>query len=83
MKAKVKELIKNELIGEILELPLMQVKGKIIDETKNCFEILTNDGHRKKILKNQKLILYLGDKKIEINGKTIEIRPEERPKKIK
>ena len=83
MKEKVQKLIKGELIGQVLELPLIQLKGKIIDETKYCFEIITKDGHRKKVLKNQKLILHIEGQKIEIFGKKIEIRPEERPKKIK
>ena len=83
MKANIKNLIAGELIGKTLNVPLTETKGKIINETKYCFEILTKDKHTKKVLKNQKLIFSLNGKKIEINGKKMEMRPEERLKKIK
>ena len=83
MKSEVKNFISGELIGQILEVPLIGTKGKIINETKYCFEILTKENHRKKVLKNQKLIFSLDGKKIEVDGKKIEIKSEERLKKIK
>lgn len=83
IKSDVKNLITGELIGKELEIPLTGTKGKIIDETKHCFEIITKEGNRKKVLKNQKLILVMNKEKIEIEGKNIEMRPEERLKKIK
>ena len=83
MKSEAKDLLRGELIGQILEIPLTGTKGKIINETKYCFEILTINNHRKKIIKNQKLIFSLEREKIEVDGEKIEMKPEDRLKKIK
>jgi len=81
MESDIKGLIRQELIGKTLEVPLTGTIGKIIDETKYCFEILTDKNHRKKVIKNQRLIIFHQGKKIEIDGKKIEKRPEDRLKK--
>lgn len=78
-----KDLFSGELIGVMVEVPLIGTKGKIIEETKNCFEILTKEKHRKKIIKGQKLVFFLDGKKIEVEGKKLQHKPEERLKKIK
>ena len=80
MKENIKRLLKGELIGSPIEVPSRKLTGRIINETKYTFEILTTKKQRKKILKNQELIFKMEDKKINVNGKILEIKPEERIK---
>ena len=80
MKQIIQNFLRGELIGLPIEIPLKKIKGKIIDETKNTFEILTLKKQRKKIIKNQKIIFKMENKKIIINGKILKIKPEERVK---
>ena len=80
IKKKVKNFLKGELIGLVIEAPLNNIKGKIIDETKNTFTIINEKKQRRKILKNQELIFKIDNKKIIINGKILEVKPEERIK---
>lgn len=82
-----KEITRHELIGSEIEITsssnpnLKGIKGKIIDETKNMLLIETEKGV-KKIIKNQiKMKLNTQRKIIEIEGKKIVGRPEERIKK--
>ena len=81
-----KRLARSELIGldvEVIESENrfnMGLKGKIIDETKNMFMVKTEKG-RKKIIKNQCVFEFeLKEKNIQINGKSLSRRPEERIK---
>lgn len=55
---------------------LVGLKGKIIDETKNTIVILTREG-KKTVIKNQVTLLTDG---LEISGKELAKRPEERIK---
>jgi RNase P/RNase MRP subunit p29 len=80
MKQEIQNFLRGELIGLPIEAPLKKIKGKIIDETKNTFEILTSKKQRKKILKNQEIIFKMKDKKVIVNGKILKIKPEERIK---
>ena len=80
MKQIIQNFLRGELIGLPIEIPLKKIKGKIIDETKNTFEILTSKKQRKKIIKNQEIIFKMENKKIIINGKILKIKPEERVK---
>ena len=80
MKENIKRLLKGELIGSPIEVPSRKLTGRIINETKYTFEILTTKKQRKKIIKNQELIFKMEDKKINVNGKILEIKPEERIK---
>ena len=81
-----KRLARSELIG--LDIKAIKsenrfnkgIKGKIIDETKNMFIIKTRET-RKKIIKDQCVFEFiLKGKKIQINGKLLVKRPEERIK---
>ena len=84
MKQRIQDFLRGELIGSTIEAPLKKLAGKIIDETKNTFEILTSKKQRKKIIKNQEIIFKMNNKKIIVNGKILKIKPEERIKlKIK
>ncbi|MCK5107233.1 MAG: ribonuclease P protein subunit [Nanoarchaeota archaeon] len=78
---KIKNIPKSELIGLMIETPSIQ--GKIINETKHTLEVIDGKGQRKKVLKNQEIILIKNNQKIKIHGKILEIKPEERLKKIK
>ena len=81
-----KKLARSELIG--LDVKVIEsenrfnrgLKGKIIDETKNMFIVKTEKG-RKSIIKNQCVFEFdIKGKKMQINGKSLTIRPEERIK---
>ena len=86
MKFNKKELGRSELIG--LNIKIIEsenkfnkgIKGKIIDETKNMFEIKTKET-RKKIIKDQCVFEFIiKGEKIQIDGKSLTKRPEERIK---
>jgi len=86
MKFNKKGLVRSELIG--LNMKIIEsenkfnkgIKGKIIDETKNMFEIKTKET-RKKIIKDQCVFEFIiKGEKIQIDGKSLTKRPEERIK---
>ena len=86
MELNKKRLARSELIG--LDVKIIEsensfnkgIKGKIIDETKNMFIIKTKET-RKKIIKDQCVFEFkLNGKNIQINGKSLSTRPEERIK---
>tara|TARA_Y100000310_G_C20354680_1_gene656056 strand:- start:123 stop:377 length:255 start_codon:yes stop_codon:yes gene_type:complete len=84
MKETVEKFLKGELIGQTIQVPLKKLSGRIIDETRNTFEIITKNNQRKKITKAQKLIFKIDNKKIIVEGKLLQLKPEERIKlKIK
>ena len=80
MKGNIQNFLRGELIGSPIEVSSKKLIGRIINETKNTFEVITSKKQRKKILKNQELIFKMDDKKIIVNGKILEIKPEERVK---
>ncbi|MBN2141704.1 ribonuclease P protein subunit [Candidatus Woesearchaeota archaeon] len=78
----------DEFIGQELEVlqaqnkNLQGFKGRIIDETKKTFKIITQGEEEKMILKSQctfKITTKEGKQEI-INGSDLEQRPEERIK---
>ena len=86
MEFNKKKLARSELIG--LNVKIIEsensfnkgIKGKIIDETKNMFMVKTEKG-RKSIIKNQCVFEFkFKEKDIQINGKSLSTRPEERIK---
>jgi len=84
MKETVEKFLKGELIGQTIQLPLKKLNGKIINETKNTFEIIIKNNQRKKINKTQQLVFTINNKKITVDGKILQLKPEERIKlKIK
>lgn len=85
----IKDISRSELIGLSIEITesenksLVRLKGKIIDETKNILTLETKKGI-KKIIKSQiKFKMETNNKKIEVNGKLITNRPEDRLKRIR
>lgn len=82
-----KDFVKQELIGlnitiiEAKNQDLIGLKGKIIDETKNTITIEEQD-KTKKIVKDQIIFnTEFNNKKIQIDGKLLVGRPEERLKR--
>ena len=82
-----RDVTKLELIGLDIEvvqaknLSLIGLKGKIIDETKNTITIRKNN-ELKKLLKDQIIVnIKFPKETIQINGKLLLGRPEERIKK--
>lgn len=82
-------LKRGELIGlyaEVVESKnkdAENIKGKIVDETKNLLKIRHNKKIKSLIKENYTFEITLGEKKIKINGKELKARPEERTKKFR
>lgn len=84
---KMKDIIRHELIGLEIEVTasknksLVGVKGKIVDETKNTLKVRANS-RVLTIMKNAIMFkANVGGKNIEIDGKCLMARPEDRIKK--
>ena len=83
------EIIRHEFIGLTAEVvkssnpSYVGIKGRVIDETRNTFVIETN-GKEKRIIKNISIFhfTYTDGTKIEIDGKILVGRPEDRVKKV-
>lgn len=80
-------ITQHELIGldaevsEATNKSLKGLKGKITDETQNTITI-TNKDKTRKILKSQvKITVIINNQTVEIDGKVLVGRPEERIKK--
>lgn len=81
--------LKEEFIGCELKIisstntVQQHIQGIVMDETHHTIDVLEN-GEVKKLLKNAIVFqLKKNDQWIEIDGKTIEMRPEDRIKKVK
>ncbi len=89
MKIQLSDIVRSELIGlraEIVEAKndsLRGLKGVIIDETKNTL-VIESDGIAKKVIKSQVIIkiLFQGQA-LEVDGRVLLGRPEDRLKKIR
>lgn len=85
-----KNLIFHTFIGLPVEIvqstskPLLGIKGKVIDETKNMLVIETLDGTEKQVQKVACMFRFKLDsgESADIEGKKICFRPEERAKKV-
>ena len=85
----IKDIVRSELIGSMIEVTqsknnsLIGLKGKVIDETKNTL-ILESKNKIKKIIKSHiKFKMKVENKIVEINGKLLVSRPEDRIKKVR
>ncbi|MEM5829622.1 MAG: ribonuclease P protein subunit [Candidatus Aenigmatarchaeota archaeon] len=84
-----KNLVRHELIG--LEVKIAKstdptqkgLKGKIIDETYKTFKIETEEGREKIIPKANSVFIFTlpSGEKVEVEGKILVARPEDRIKK--
>ena len=84
-----KDIVRSELIGLMTEVTssnnknLIGINGKIIDETKNIIILDTKNGI-KKLLKSQvKLKMKFMNRILEVDGKLLIGRPEQRIKRIR
>ena len=78
---------KHELIGLDVEVvdsinkDLCGLKGKVVDETRNLIVVATNKGEKKVLKKDATFMFKLENEKVEVDGKVLVGRPEERLKK--
>ncbi len=85
----VKDITREELIGLIIEITesknksLIGLKGKIIDETKNILTLETKEGIKKIIKSQVKFKTKFMNKKIEVDGRLLINKPEDRLKRIR
>lgn len=86
---KLKDVVRHELIGKKIEITdaenktLIGLKGEIIDETRNMLTIETKNDVKKLIKSQIKMKIKYEGKTLEVNGKLLVGRPEERIKKIR
>ena len=79
---EITSFLRGEFIGRDVRIvessnrSLVGLEGRIVDETKNMFEIETNGG-AKKVQKKICRFLFV-DEKISVDGKIINYRPEDR-----
>ena len=79
--AKRNEIFHEEFIGKYVKVKGKKIEGKIIDETKNTFLVLQKNKDTKMVLKKNNIFeLKINHEYIEIDGKSILIRPEDRIK---
>lgn len=91
-------MLKEEFLGMTLEVVssrsegVVNLRGKVVDETKESFVILTDDGQKKTLLKRQITFtlsrpdmtdVLPGISKIEVDGKKICYRSHDRIKKTR
>jgi len=73
------ELVRGELIGSRVSVVGTPLRGKILDETKTRFVLLTEDNKRKIIVKAQNAFEFeFKGEKIIIKGSLLAVKPEER-----
>ncbi len=84
----VDNLVVHELIGldvkviKSRSLAYLGLAGKVIDETKDRLIIMTDKG-RKSVPKTACVFRFkLGDKTVDVDGRLIAYRPEDRPKQL-
>lgn len=85
-----KNILKGELIGLRIKViksdnpVLVGIKGKIIDETRNMLVVEQENKKMSRLIKDKiTLHVYQNNRIIEIDGKLLIGRPEDRVKKIK
>ena len=84
---KIKDIIKHELIGLRARIVYsknrdnINLKGKIINETKHTITIKTRKGNKMLFKNNIKLELDVNKKKVLVDGGLLAGRPEDRVKK--
>lgn len=87
--SNLKDVARHELIGKKVEVTqaenpcLVGIKGKVIDETMNTLT-LECEGKKKRLIKSQiKFKMKIGEKILEMDGKIIVGRPEDRIKRVR
>tara|TARA_Y100000310_G_C20395065_1_gene674693 strand:- start:328 stop:606 length:279 start_codon:yes stop_codon:yes gene_type:complete len=89
MQIRARNVPRVEFVGLNIEITssknpsIKGMKGKIINETKNMFEIETEEGETKKLIKEQITFkTKIKNKNFIIEGKVLKGKPEDRTKKI-
>jgi RNase P/RNase MRP subunit p29 len=70
------DVLQSEFIGRHIRVKSKKIEGMVIDETKNSFLVKTKTGN-KRVLKNNSIFTF---DDIDVNGKLILMRPEDRIK---
>lgn len=65
------------LIGTEVLIVDMNLRGKVVDETKNTLVLWTEKGLKRVMKRDKKIIIYLNDKEIKVRGEDIMLRPWE------
>jgi ribonuclease P protein subunit POP4 len=84
---KTTNILRHELIGLDVEVvnaqneSLIGIKGVVVDETKNCLIIGTEEGEKKVLKKGVEIKTKVDGKEIIITGDFLVGKPEERIKK--
>lgn len=84
-----KNLVRHELIGLKVKIKkstdptLVNLKGRVVDETYNMLVIECEDGKERKVAKKNCIFIFTlpNGTKVEVDGKVIVGRPEDRIKK--
>jgi len=83
---KIKDILREEWIGKHVKIVNstnkynIGINGKIINETKNIFVLITNNGERKIMKSNNTFQIKYNKKKINVKGIAMQLSPEERIK---
>ena len=74
------DILRGEFIGKQVSIPGIKLEGRIIDETKNSFLVMTKNA-RKRILKANSLFqIKMDEGFVEVDGNAISMKPEDRIK---
>ncbi len=65
------------LIGKDVSIKDTDVKGRVVDETKNTLVIDTDKGLKRIIKDKNRFVVYANEKEIKIRGEEINLRPWE------
>ena len=84
-----KDIIHHELVGlhvkvvDSTDPSIVNLQGRIIDETRNTFIIEKEDGNTKTLVKENCIFSfeYETNKRVKVSGKLLIARPEDRLKK--
>ena len=83
-----KNIVLHELIGlkvevvKSLDAYQKGIKGKVVDETRNTLLVFTDEGRRKRVLKNISTFKFIaGKNRFIVPGEEIRFRPFERTEK--
>lgn len=74
---------RRELIGLVVEVERLGLKGQVVDETKNTFLVETPSGVKRVPKIGNRFVFRVGMEAHEVDGDMIAFRPEDRTKKVR
>lgn len=91
LQGPAKQLGKGELIGRRCKVTdandagIVGLEGDVVDETLHTLTLRLEGGRRVQLAKSGAVFSFLGSQGdwIDIEGRAIEFRPEDRPKKVR